>query len=152
MTAGEFVSNCTADALISAAQLLKAGGLVALPTETVYGLGADATNASAVARIYEVKGRPADHPVIVHIADLKYLEQWISNISEYAIENAKPEIKKYLQVANATKLPFKDDSFDFVMSVNTVHNLNREDCATSLQEIERVSRGNSFITVETLII
>ena len=70
------------------------------------------------------------------------------DISEYAIENAKPEVKEYLQVANATKLPFKEDSFDFVMSINTVHNLNREDCAISLQEIERVSRGNSFITVD----
>jgi L-threonylcarbamoyladenylate synthase len=62
---------------------------VAFPTETVYGLGADATNAQAVARIYEVKGRPADHPLIVHIAGLKYLEQWISNIPEYAIELAR---------------------------------------------------------------
>ena len=70
------------------------------------------------------------------------------DISEYAIENAKPEIRKYLQVANATKLPFADDSFDFVMSINTVHNLNLQDCALSLQEIERVSCGNSFITVD----
>ena len=70
------------------------------------------------------------------------------DISEYAIENAKPEVKEYLQVANATKLPFKNNSFDFVMSINTVHNLNREDCALSLQEIERVSRGDSFITVD----
>ena len=70
------------------------------------------------------------------------------DISEYAIENAKPEVKEYLQVANATKLPFKDDSFDFVMSINTVHNLIREHCAISLQEIERVSHGNSFITVD----
>ena len=70
------------------------------------------------------------------------------DISEYAIENAKPEVKENLQVASATKLPFKDDSFDFVMSINTVHNLNREDCAISLQEIERVSRGDSFITVD----
>ena len=67
MSSGEFVSNCTADSLAQAAQLLKNGGLVALPTETVYGLGADATNADAVARIYKVKGRPADHPLIVHI-------------------------------------------------------------------------------------
>ena len=70
------------------------------------------------------------------------------DISDYVIENAKPEVKENLQVASATKLPFKDDSFDFVMSINTVHNLNREDCAISLQEIERVSRGASFITVD----
>jgi L-threonylcarbamoyladenylate synthase len=71
--------------LASAAQSLIDGSLVAFPTETVYGLGADATNPTSVARIYEVKGRPADHPLIVHIADLKYLEQWISDIPEYAI-------------------------------------------------------------------
>jgi L-threonylcarbamoyladenylate synthase len=51
-----------------AAQVLRAGGLVAFPTETVYGLGADASSAKAVARLYAVKGRPADHPVIVHFA------------------------------------------------------------------------------------
>ena len=51
-----------------AAEILRAGGLVAFPTETVYGLGADASNAAAVARLYNVKGRPADHPVIVHFA------------------------------------------------------------------------------------
>ena len=73
----------------NAAVKLANGALVAFPTETVYGLGADATNAQAVARIYEVKGRPADHPLIVHIAGLKYLEQWISNIPEYAIELAR---------------------------------------------------------------
>jgi len=81
----QFLSNCSVDALAAAAQALKNGSLVAFPTETVYGLGADATNAQAVARIYEVKGRPSDHPLIVHIADPKYLEQWISEIPEYAI-------------------------------------------------------------------
>jgi len=86
---GQFLSNCSVDALANAAQLLRKGSLVAFPTETVYGLGADATNSQAVARIYEVKGRPADHPLIVHIADLKYLEQWISNIPEYAISLAR---------------------------------------------------------------
>jgi L-threonylcarbamoyladenylate synthase len=85
----QFLSNCSVDALATAARSLKEGFLVAFPTETVYGLGADATNASAVARIYEVKGRPADHPLIVHIADLKYLEQWISDIPEYAIALAR---------------------------------------------------------------
>jgi L-threonylcarbamoyladenylate synthase len=86
---GQFLSNCSADALATAAQALKDGSLVAFPTETVYGLGADATNAAAVARIYEVKGRPADHPLIVHIADLKYLDKWISDIPEYAIALAR---------------------------------------------------------------
>jgi L-threonylcarbamoyladenylate synthase len=85
----QFLSNCSVDALATAAQSLKEGSLVAFPTETVYGLGADATNAQAVARIYEVKGRPAVHPLIVHIADLKHLEQWISDIPEYAIALAR---------------------------------------------------------------
>jgi len=85
----QFLSNCSVDALAAAARILKEGSLVAFPTETVYGLGADAKNAKAVARIYEVKGRPADHPLIVHIADLKYLEQWISDIPEFAIELAR---------------------------------------------------------------
>ena len=86
---GQFLSNCSADALAVAAQALMDGSLVAFPTETVYGLGADATNAAAVARIYEVKGRPSDHPLIVHIADLKYLDQWISDIPEYGIALAR---------------------------------------------------------------
>ena len=86
---GQFLSNCSVNSLNVAAQALKDGSLVAFPTETVYGLGADATNELAVARIYEVKGRPSDHPLIVHIADLKFLEQWISEIPEYAIELAR---------------------------------------------------------------
>ena len=89
MTAGEFISNCTADALSSAAQLLKSGGLVALPTETVYGLGADATNKNAVARIYKVKGRPADHPLIVHIHSMQSLGDWADEIPDYAIALAR---------------------------------------------------------------
>jgi L-threonylcarbamoyladenylate synthase len=85
----QFLSNCSVDALSTAAKSIREGSLVAFPTETVYGLGADATNAQAVARIYGVKGRPSNHPLIVHIADLKYLEQWISDISEYAIALAR---------------------------------------------------------------
>ena len=85
----QFLSNCSVDALATAAQSLREGSLVAFPTETVYGLGADATNAQAVARIYEVKGRPSDHPLIVHIADLRYLEQWILEIPEFAIALAR---------------------------------------------------------------
>jgi L-threonylcarbamoyladenylate synthase len=63
-----------------AVQILKSGGLVAFPTETVYGLGADATNAAAVRRIFEAKGRPATNPVIVHVADesvaRRYAGEW----------------------------------------------------------------------------
>jgi len=89
MTSGEFVSRCTADALSSAAQLLKDGGLVAFPTETVYGLGADATNAAAVARIYQAKGRPADHPLIVHIHSMQAMGEWADEIPDYAIALAR---------------------------------------------------------------
>lgn len=70
------------------------------------------------------------------------------DISEYAIENAMEDMKPHVQVADARKLPFDDNSFDVVISITTIHNLNREDCATALQEIERVSKGHSFITVD----
>jgi L-threonylcarbamoyladenylate synthase len=72
-----------------AAASLKSGNLVVFPTETVYGLGADATNKDAVARVYEVKGRPADHPLIVHISSAEYLDKWARDIPEYAIKLAK---------------------------------------------------------------
>lgn len=70
------------------------------------------------------------------------------DISDYAIEHAMDDIKPHVQVANATKLPFADKSFDVVISINTVHNLERKECGQALQEIERVSRGKSFITVD----
>ena len=68
------------DAIEQAAQRLANGGLLALPTETVYGLGADAENPDAVARIYAAKGRPQDHPVIVHLAPNAALDYWASAI------------------------------------------------------------------------
>lgn len=89
MSQGQFISFCTADALARAAQDLKSGALVAFPTETVYGLGADATNGEAVARIYSVKGRPADHPLIVHLADMQDVMEWASDIPDYAIDLAR---------------------------------------------------------------
>jgi|TARA_B110000259_G_C14026015_1_gene404737 SAM-dependent methyltransferase len=70
------------------------------------------------------------------------------DISDYAIENAIDDMKPHLQVANATQLPFPDNAFDAVVSINTIHNLEREECGKALQEIERVSRGKSFITVD----
>ena len=85
----QFLSNCTATAMADAATNLLAGNLVAFPTETVYGLGADACNAEAVARIYSVKGRPADHPLIVHVASIDALGNWASDVPEYAIALAR---------------------------------------------------------------
>jgi L-threonylcarbamoyladenylate synthase len=67
-----------------AAEILRAGGLVAFPTETVYGLGADASNAAAVKKIFAAKGRPADHPVIVHIADMSELKHWAAEVPRAA--------------------------------------------------------------------
>jgi len=72
-----------------AAAILMAGGLVAFPTETVYGLGADACNEMAVARIYSVKGRPADHPLIVHVPSMDALGEWAADVSAYAIALAR---------------------------------------------------------------
>ena len=73
----------------SAAANLIAGNLVAFPTETVYGLGADACNAAAVARIYSVKGRPADHPLIVHVPSMDVLGDWANDVPGYAISLAR---------------------------------------------------------------
>jgi len=89
MSNSPFISNCTADAIRDAALALKLGHLVAFPTETVYGLGADARNPEAVKRIYEVKGRPTDHPLIVHISSLNQLDKWAIDIPEYAIKLAR---------------------------------------------------------------
>ena len=85
----EIISNCTQDVIEKAAKALTDGNLVAFPTETVYGLGADATNEKAVSRIYSVKGRPADHPLIVHISSINQLEKWAIDIQEYAIKLAR---------------------------------------------------------------
>jgi L-threonylcarbamoyladenylate synthase len=85
----EFISKCTADTISNAARALIDGHLVAFPTETVYGLGADATNEKAVSRIYSVKGRPTDHPLIVHISSINKLDQWATDIPEYAIKLAR---------------------------------------------------------------
>ena len=83
------LSVCTTETLKSAAFALKEGHLVAFPTETVYGLGADALNPDAIARVYSTKGRPSDHPLIVHIASLDGLGLWARDISQYAITLAR---------------------------------------------------------------
>ena len=70
------------------------------------------------------------------------------DISNYAINNSKEEVKKYLKVADAKKLPYEDNSFDVVISINTIHNLEIDQCAMALREISRVSKKYSFITVD----
>ena len=70
------------------------------------------------------------------------------DISNYAIENSHPEVKDYLQVGNAKNLEFEDNYFDLVISINTIHNLELEDCIASIKEISRVSKFNSFLTVD----
>jgi L-threonylcarbamoyladenylate synthase len=85
----EIISNPTQVEIKKAAQALKDGHLVAFPTETVYGLGADATNEKAVSSVYSVKGRPTDHPLIVHISSINQLDKWAVNIPKYAIKLAE---------------------------------------------------------------
>ena len=70
------------------------------------------------------------------------------DVSEYAIANAIEDMRAQVQVADARKLPFPDKSFDVVISINTIHNLVRDECAQALREIERVSKGRSYVTVD----
>ncbi len=70
------------------------------------------------------------------------------DVSSYAIDNALPDMKPFVQVANATALPFPDKSFDLVVSINTLHNLRIYDLVTALKELQRVSRGGKYIVVD----
>ncbi|OGR72187.1 MAG: SAM-dependent methyltransferase [Elusimicrobia bacterium GWC2_65_9] len=71
------------------------------------------------------------------------------DISRYALDNAKPEVKPFLREASAVKLPFPDKSFDFVVSITTLHNLYNYELHEALQEVERVARGPKHVIVET---
>ena len=77
-----------------AGRILKEGGLVAFPTETVYGLGADALNEDAAKKIYAAKGRPSDNPLIIHITNMKALDKIVSEVPEKAVKVAE----KYGQI------------------------------------------------------
>lgn len=70
------------------------------------------------------------------------------DVSEYAIANAIEDMRPHVQVADARRLPFPDKSFDVAISINTIHNLERDECGLALREIERVSRGRSYVTVD----
>ena len=76
--------NRRSEVMEKAGEILKSGGLVAFPTETVYGLGGDALNPEASAKIYAAKGRPSDNPLIVHIADMEALKVLASEVPEKA--------------------------------------------------------------------
>jgi ubiquinone/menaquinone biosynthesis C-methylase UbiE len=70
------------------------------------------------------------------------------DISEYGVENAMEDVKPFLRVGNAKSLPFPDHSFDLVVSINTIHNLERDECFEAVKEIERVGKKAKFITVD----
>ena len=70
------------------------------------------------------------------------------DISEYAVENALENVKPFLRAADAKDLPFEDDSFDLVISINTIHNLPVEECKQALREIQRVTKKHAFLTVD----
>ncbi|MGA1158609.1 MAG: L-threonylcarbamoyladenylate synthase, partial [Candidatus Nanopelagicaceae bacterium] len=79
------VSQCSLELIDRAASSLLSGAIVAFPTETVYGLGVDADNEEAVARMYSIKGRPTNHPVIVHISHINDADYWVREVPQYAI-------------------------------------------------------------------
>jgi L-threonylcarbamoyladenylate synthase len=106
----EIISNPTQVDIEKAAKALIDGHLVAFPTETVYGLGADANNEKAVSRIYSVKGRPPDHPLIVHISSIIQLDKWAINIPSYAIKLAR----EFWPGPMTLILPRKDVAKDFI--------------------------------------
>ncbi len=71
------------------------------------------------------------------------------DISQYAVDEAKEEVKPFLRVGNAIELPYEDNSFDFVVSINSLHNLYNYQLKPALGEIERVSKGNSYVVVDS---
>ena len=85
---------------------------------------------------------------LTHAFRLLQVDAWGVDISDYAIKNCLFEVKKYLQVGNAKKLPFPDNSFDVVISINTVHNLESKECSKALSEINRVSKNFSYVIVD----
>ena len=84
-----YLSALDAQTSVIAAEIIKNGGLVAIPTETVYGLGADGLNETAVAKIFEAKGRPQDNPLILHVADARDMEKFCHSIPDAAYALAK---------------------------------------------------------------
>jgi len=116
---------------------LKNGALIAFPTETVYGLGADASNEKAVARIYEVKGRPQDHPLILHIACIDDISYWATDVSDYAMALAN----KYWPGPMTLIFNRSDKAKDFVTGGQNTVGLrvpNHELALELLQECKKI--------------
>jgi len=86
--------------------------------------------------------------LVKDLVDLGF-EAYGIDISEYAIDNAPKDVKNRLKIGNAKKLPYDDNSFDLVISLNTIHNLDRNECKMAIQEIQRVSKTSSFIQVDS---
>ncbi len=137
------------ESLQEAASLLREGGLVAFPTETVYGLGADARNSSAVARIFEAKGRPSDNPLIVHIAKLEQLDELVLPYSDLAAAL----MAKFWPGPLTIVLPAKSDALSPLVTANLAtvgvrmpdHNLALElialaDCPVAAPSANRSGR------------
>ena len=123
-----------------AAMALKNGFLVAFPTETVYGLGSDATNANAVSRIFSIKNRPINHPLILHIGDIEDLTQWAIDIPEYAFSLAK----KYWPGPMTLILNRNEKVKDFVTGTQDTVGIripNHELALSLLKEFKRIGSG-----------
>ena len=118
------------------AQALKNGALIAFPTETVYGLGADASNEKAVARIYEVKGRPQDHPLILHIASIDDIHYWATDVSEYAMALAN----KYWPGPMTLIFKRSDTAKDFVTGGQDTVGLRVPDHALALELLQECKK------------
>ncbi|MFZ9876287.1 MAG: L-threonylcarbamoyladenylate synthase [Candidatus Nanopelagicales bacterium] len=123
-----------------AAMALKNGFLVAFPTETVYGLGADATNANAVSRIFSVKNRPINHPLILHIGNIEDFTQWAIEIPNYAFSLAK----KYWPGPMTLILKRNEKVKDFVTGSQDTVGIripNNELALSLLSEFKKIGSG-----------
>jgi len=137
-----FVSPVTPQSILQAAQILRGGGLVAFPTETVYGLGADAYNSAAVAKVFEVKGRPRFDPLIIHIASLDTLEE-AANLS---LLGAKMREKFFLLAENFWPGPLsivlpKSDKIPGIATAGLSTAAFRIPCHEAAQKLISLSTG-----------
>ena len=126
--------------ILKAAMALKNGYLVAFPTETVYGLGADATNQDAVSRIFSIKNRPINHPLILHLGSINEIENWAIEIPDYAYKLAN----KYWPGPMTLILKRRSNAKDFVTGGQETVGIripNHEIALSLLQEFKKIGSG-----------